>query len=105
MSKPDFTDFIDEAARLLIDDDVIHASNALLRAVTERASSNGTIAAAMVMDSVALAVSLASTPEELGAMTLLIQDATAETITRRLLMISANAKTAAGATAAHVTVH
>lgn len=108
MKTADFTCFTDEAVKLLVDDDVIAASSALLKIVAERASSNGAIAAALVMDGVALAASLANTPRELATMTTLIQQATTETLSRRLMMLAQTIHTPTETEAmahASVTVH
>lgn len=107
MKNTDFTCFTDEALKLLVDDDVAAASSALLKIVAERASSNGAIATALIMDSVALAASLANTPDELAVMTTLIRQSTTETLSRRLMMLAHTPTETEAETLAHapVTVH
>lgn len=98
-------DFVEEAVKIITDDDVMKVSSHHFKAVVDRATNNGVIATAMVMDAVAAVVSIANTPRELAALVTLIQGATADTIARRLMMIAEQAATSSEAAQAGATVH
>ena len=98
-------DFVKEAVEILTDDDVVKISSHYFKAVADRATNNGVIAFAVVMDAVASAVTLADTVDELAAVANLIQDAAMGVIARRLMVIAGQAETSSEAARAGATVH
>lgn len=94
-----------KAVEIAADDDVMASSNQHFRLVAERAPTNAVLIASLIIDAVATVTSIANTAEELAAVTDLIQDATADTIARRLMLIAARSATSQKAAEAGVTVH